>query len=230
MAVGRHCVATVNHGTKEAQNESVIRSQNRPQRPNTTKGYIMRMVKSVKLALATGCCLALALVVNANPRHGNSGQMGNSTFGHSQGMNPQTGSGNSSFGRMTAEEAKQKQKAKSKKAAQRKKNHGNSAFGHRQGDPTTRTTGSQNNAYGQQTAARHRSESGAARSKKSGDTDVSPGTSTTPGNSAFGHRQGDPATRTTGSQNNAYGKAQSQAAQAKHGDNATTTPAPSPGQ
>jgi WXXGXW repeat (2 copies) len=35
------------------------------------------------------------------------------------------------------------------------------------------------------------------------------------GNSAFGHKQGDAATRTTGSQNNAYGKAQSAEAQTK---------------
>ncbi len=36
------------------------------------------------------------------------------------------------------------------------------------------------------------------------------------GNSAFGQKQGDAATRTTGSQNNAYGKAQSTEAQALH--------------
>ena len=36
------------------------------------------------------------------------------------------------------------------------------------------------------------------------------------GNSAFGHKQGDAATRTTGSQNNAYGKAKSANAQASH--------------
>ena len=36
------------------------------------------------------------------------------------------------------------------------------------------------------------------------------------GNSAFGHKQGDAETRTTGSQNNAYGKAQSADAQASH--------------
>src|SRR5438094_5421098 len=36
------------------------------------------------------------------------------------------------------------------------------------------------------------------------------------GNSAFGHKQGDAATRTTGSQNNAYGKAQSADAHASH--------------
>jgi len=36
------------------------------------------------------------------------------------------------------------------------------------------------------------------------------------GNSAFGHKQGDATTRTTGSQNNAYGKAQSAEAHASH--------------
>jgi hypothetical protein len=38
----------------------------------------------------------------------------------------------------------------------------------------------------------------------------------TNGNSAFGHKQGDAATRTTGSQNNAYGKAQSAEARNSH--------------
>jgi hypothetical protein len=41
------------------------------------------------------------------------------------------------------------------------------------------------------------------------------------GNSAFGHKQGDATTRTTGSQNNAYGKAQSTEAQASHMKTAT---------
>ena len=40
------------------------------------------------------------------------------------------------------------------------------------------------------------------------------------GNSAFGHKQGDAATRTTGSQNNAYGKAQSADAHASHANKA----------
>jgi WXXGXW repeat (2 copies) len=39
---------------------------------------------------------------------------------------------------------------------------------------------------------------------------------TTSGNSAFGHKQGDATTRTKGSQNNAYGKAQSANAHASH--------------
>ena len=40
------------------------------------------------------------------------------------------------------------------------------------------------------------------------------------GNSAFGHKQGDAATRTTGSQNNAYGKAQSADAHASQANKA----------
>ena len=42
------------------------------------------------------------------------------------------------------------------------------------------------------------------------------GQETAKGNSAFGHKQGDAATRTTGSQNNAYGKAQSADAHDSH--------------
>ena len=41
------------------------------------------------------------------------------------------------------------------------------------------------------------------------------------GNSAFGHKQGDAATRTTGSQNNAHGKAESADAHALHAKKAT---------
>jgi hypothetical protein len=41
------------------------------------------------------------------------------------------------------------------------------------------------------------------------------------GNSAFGHKQGDAATRTTGSQNNAHGKAESADAHASHVKKAT---------
>lgn len=61
----------------------------------------MKISRLVKLALATGCCLALAPIVNANPRHGSS----------SHGMG----------GRNAA------------KAQHGRTNHGNSAFGHRQG-------------------------------------------------------------------------------------------------
>jgi hypothetical protein len=197
--------------------------------------FVMKISRSVKLALATGSCLVLAPIVNANPGNGNSSHgMGNSAFGRAQGMNPQIGSGNSSFGEMTSQEAKRKRKAKSRQletARHTRTKHGNSAFGHQQGDATTRTTGSQNNAFGQRTATQHRSHSHATKSSTRGDTDVS--TTTAPGNSAFGHQQGDATTRTTGSQNNAYGKAQSKAAQAKHnGDNdgATGASTPSPGE
>lgn len=159
----------------------------------------MKISRLVKLGLATGCCLALAPIVNANSRHGNS----------SHGMGRQ----------------------KTARAQHGRTSHGNSAFGHRQGSASTLTTGSQNNAYGQRTAARHRSQSSASHLKKSDGSGVSPTTATAPGNSAFGHEQGDAMTRTIGSQNNAYGKAQSEAARAKqdgNGDSATAAPAPSP--
>src|SRR5437773_368053 len=49
-----------------------------------------------------------------------------------------------------------------------------------------------------------------------GGTKGKAGQETANGNSAFGHKQGDATTRTTGSQNNAYGKAQSAEARASH--------------
>jgi len=129
---------------------------------------------------------------------------------------------------MTAQKANTKRKGKANRSAMTgrdKTNHGNSAFGHRQGDARTRTRGSQNNAYGQQNVALPHSgpNNGAADAP-----DLMGGER---GNSAFGHRQGDPLTRTTGSQNNAYGKAQSAAAHAKHdrpNDDPSVVPSPSP--
>jgi len=227
--------AMVNKGTKEARNEAVVirATEAASKHDQFNERCVMKINRSVKLVLATGCCLALAPVVNANPRHVNS-SMGNSAFGQTQRMSPQIGSGNSGFGRMTAQEAQRKRKIGSRNLAttrHARTKHGNSAFGHRQGDANTRTTGSQNNAYGQRAAAHHRSHSPASHSSTSSDTDVSAATMGAPGNSAFGHQQGDATTRTTGSQNNAYGKAQSAAAQAKHdrdNDNATLAPTPSP--
>jgi hypothetical protein len=197
----------------------------------------MKIGRAFRLIFATGCCVALAPIIEAKPGGGNSGHgMGNSGFGHSQKSGPQTGPGNSSYGRMTAQAAKEKTKRKRKAQLVKstKGDHGNSAFGHRQGDASTRTKGSQNNAFGQQNAALHRhSHSSTALPTNSGDADVSVTPSTEPGNSAFGHRQGDATTRTTGSQNNAYGKLKSAAAHTKHdggNDDASASPAPSPGE
>ena len=179
----------------------------------------MKISRLVKLALAFGCCFVLAPMVDANPGNGNSSHgKGNPAFGKAQGMNPQIGSGKSK----TAHGGKRKRKAKSRKtetARRTRTKHGNSAFGHRQGDPSTRTTGSQNNAYGKATSAE-------AHAKHDGDK------TTAPGNSAFGHQQGDAATRTTGSQNNSYEKKKSAEAHAKHDgdDDEANAPAPSPGQ
>lgn len=184
----------------------------------------MKIRTLLKAALATTCCVVCASIVNAKPGGGNAGQgVGNSSFGHSQAFTPQTGSANSSFGRTTAEEAVPDAK-KRKKKAKRSRSHGNSTFGHRQSSASTRTTGSQNNAYGQRTAARNRSDS----TKDNGTNGKTK--SPEPGNSVFGHLQGDAATRTTGSQNNAYGKSQSAAAHKKHTSanvDASASPAPS---
>jgi len=181
----------------------------------------MKIDRVFRLIFATGCCLALAPIIEAKPGGGNSNHgMGNTAFRHAQKAN-----GNS----------RMKQKAKFTHSAMTRRgltNHGNSAFGHRQGNASTRTKGSQNNAYGQQNAALHRSHSSASHSINNDATDVSNPTGTEPGNSAFGHRQGDASTRTTGSQNNAYGKSKSAAAHAKHDgedDNPSASPAPSPG-
>ncbi len=57
-------------------------------------------------------------------------------------------------------------------------------------------------------------QAGAGKRKGSGGEEA--------GNSAFGQKQGDAATRTTGSQNNAYGKAQSTEAQASHIEKASS--------
>jgi hypothetical protein len=178
----------------------------------------MKIRPSLKPILVIACCVVCASMVSAKPRGGNTSQgMRNSSFGHSRAFGPRAGSANSSFGRTDAE--KRKRHASS---------HGNSAFGHRQRSASTRRKGSRNNAYGQRTAARHRLHS-------TKDTSANGKTKNTqPGNSAFGHRQGDAATRTTGSQNNAYGKSQSTAAHEKHtsanDDVSASPPAPSPGE
>ena len=145
---------------------------------------------------------------------------GNSAFGRSQFGNPHTDSRNSSFGHTSGKKATSHTVArKAKKNAGTKKHiaRGNSAFGHNQGDATTRTTGSQNSAFGQARAATAHGD--ATTSTVVGSDGA---TQTGPGNSDFGHRQGDAATRTTGSQNSAFGQARAAEAKAK--------PTPTPNQ
>ena len=98
---------------------------------------------------------------------------------------------------------------------------GNSSFGRSQGGNPV--MGSTNSTFGRNTAADARLNSN-RNSEDVRDTDNDnpkikktkhAKNHTARGNSAFGHRQGDAATRTRGSQNNAYGKARSAAAKTK---------------
>jgi hypothetical protein len=98
---------------------------------------------------------------------------------------------------------------------------GNSSFGHSQGGNPV--TGATNSTYGRNNAAEARLNS----SRDSDDLTENDNDNgkikktkrvknhTARGNSAFGHRQGDAATRTRGSQNNAFGKTRSASAKAK---------------
>jgi hypothetical protein len=195
-----------------------------------------------KLAIIAACCVGIGSYSTAfagGNGHGGGGGMGsgggnfgshgfgagNSAFGRSQFGNPQMGSGNSFSGRTKAEKTRSRTIAKkAKKDASAKKHiaRGNSGFGHRQGDPATRTKGSQNSAFGQARASgrtkaeKTRSRTIAKKAKK----DASAKKHIARGNSAFGHRQGDPATRTKGSQNSAFGQARAAAAR---GDDTTST-------
>ena len=98
----------------------------------------------------------------------NATSRGNSAFGHRQGdaATRTRGSQNNAYGKAQSARVKHAKTlslmerskrflmgprhAKAKNATTR----GNSAFGHRQGDATTRTRGSQNNAYGKTQSAR----------------------------------------------------------------------------
>ena len=98
---------------------------------------------------------------------------------------------------------------------------GNSSFGRSQG--SNPITGPTNSTFGRNTAEQARLNS----SRDSEDLTDNDNDNvkikktkhaknhTARGNSAFGHRQGDAATRTRGSQNNAFGKARSASAKAK---------------
>lgn len=133
-----------------------------------------------KFAIAAACTFALgSSVIAAGHGNGNGGGNsmssghGNSGFGMSQASsngNPRTGPGNSAFGKTTSENARARSDRdddlfddndndspkikKVKKAKVHTTVHGNSAFGHRQGDALTRTRGSQNNAYGKAQSAK----------------------------------------------------------------------------
>jgi hypothetical protein len=95
---------------------------------------------------------------------------------------------------------------------------GNSSFGRSQGGNPV--TGSPNSSYGRNTAEQARLNS-SRNSEDINDTDndnvriKKTKNHTARGNSAFGHKQGDAAARTRGSQNNAFGKARSASAKAK---------------
>src|SRR2546423_6226712 len=123
------------------------------------------------LGLAIATCLGLASTAFA-AGHGNGAgnsmgaSHGNSSFGMSQRTDLQTGSGNSSFGRTTAENARlrssdaddqddqdvDRDNVKTKKIKKTKlTNPGNSAFGRSQ--RVNHLKGSSNNVYGKTTSA-----------------------------------------------------------------------------
>jgi hypothetical protein len=188
---------------------------------------IMRRTTIPKWAVIIACVIGLSATALAKGGRGGGGGMGrgggfgNSGFGRTQMSQPKFGRANSGFGRKAAKandrrNAKMTRKAKKTNRGARSRGdtlRGNSAFGRKQGDPTTRTTGSQNSAFGQKRAAE-------ARARNANSITGNGSDQTGPGNSEFGHRQGDAETRTTGSQNSAFG--QNRAAEAK------ASPRPSP--
>jgi hypothetical protein len=112
---------------------------------------IMKLNKSYTIALAAACCLVLASYVTAGPGGGHGGGHGQST---SQQAVANSSDDNDTTDQNTDTTAKKTRKSKrSANANSNSTTRGNSAFGHQQGDATTRTTGSQNNAYGQGKAA-----------------------------------------------------------------------------
>ena len=181
-----------------------------------------------KLAITAACCVGLGSSTTTLAKGGGMGRggghfgshgfgTGHSSFGHTKIGKSQMGSNSSFFGH-TKSKTKHSRSAtaKKKKNSDAKKHiaRGNSAFGHRQGDPATRTRGSQNSAFGQAHAAANHADDSVIGTAAGGDNQ------TGPGNSDFGHRQGNPETRTTGSQNSAFGQA--------HANQAKGAPAPTP--
>lgn len=146
---------------------------------NLNKREIMKLSKAQKLVLIAACSVATASYVSAAPGGGGGGGMGASHGGgvgaggpgygvsNNPGMSRMSDQGRTSseFGRTTATNAQNaadtdthnannKGKGKTKSKHLETTTHpGNSAFGHRQGNPATRTTGRQNNAFGKARSA-----------------------------------------------------------------------------
>lgn len=189
----------------------------------------MKIKSTQILATMTACLVWPISHLAAAPGGGHISSRGNSAFGRSQAGFPQTGSANSQYGRTTAAQArddssdsgdrrKKRKKAKSAKAVTTAS--GNSAFGHGQGNADTRTEGNQNSRFGRAEATAAK-EGHAKPAKKTQATNSK--SQAEPGNSAFGHGQSDPETRTTGRQNSQFGRARADQAKAGH-----PTPSPSP--
>jgi hypothetical protein len=120
----------------------------------------MKITIKQTLGLTAASCLALACSAIAAP--GNSGARGNSSFGMGQRTDLRTGSGNSSFGRNTAENARMRSddaddedvpRTKKVKTAKHTWSSypGNSAFGRSQ--RVNHLKGSGNNIHGKTTSA-----------------------------------------------------------------------------
>ncbi len=115
----------------------------------------MKLNKSYTVVLATACCLVLASYVTAGPGGGHGGGHGQSNSQHAVSNSSDDNDISDQDADTTAKKAKKSANANSNNTT-----HGNSAFGHQQGDATTRTTGSQNNAYGQGKAADAKAKGG----------------------------------------------------------------------
>ena len=129
----------------------------------------MKITVKQSLSLAAVSCLALAGSAFAKP-NGAGASPGNSSFGMSQRTEVRTGSGNSSYGRTTAENARLRsddvddqndqdiaRTKKVKKAKHTWSNYpGNSAFGRSQ--RVNHLKGSGNNVYGKTTSANAKSK------------------------------------------------------------------------
>jgi hypothetical protein len=125
----------------------------------------MKISLKQTLSLTAASCLALAGTAIARPpAGGGSGSHGNSGFGLNQRTDLHTGSGNSSFGRTTAANARLKSddlddnedqdivRTKKTKSKHHKSTYpGNSAFGRSQ--RVNHLKGSGNNIYGKTTSA-----------------------------------------------------------------------------
>jgi len=107
----------------------------------------------------------------------------------------------------TAEQRSRVEAAKNNPALHASNNHGQPKVEAIQA--FDRNSGAQSATAGAKGATGVKNQAGAAKAKGGA-------VQTANGNSAFGHKQGNAATRTTGSQNNAYGKARSAEAHGSH--------------